>query len=315
MELFAADGHDAGGCERVTGKSGMRPNEGLPRIHGQNGLRVRLDGPQRTRIFWSSGDPVGNEGWSAWQTRLISEILPHVRQFVRVRHALAQSGARNRALGKLIENNDSAIIELDRQGRVRTMNNRGQELLKEGSLLTDQDNRIVAASPIQQAELQGVCNRAAPVYGTSAQSGSLTLRDQDGRIGGVVHAIPTDERSARFRSPEIATVLVIAEAGGSEQEGATELKRRFQLTISEAEIAMALAEGKSLRQIADETNRTKNTVIWHKKHIFTSSESGDRPRSSVSCSAPASARKPGGEKAPHTPATTASKQRRQAVTR
>ena len=24
MELFAADGHDAGGCERVTGKSGMR---------------------------------------------------------------------------------------------------------------------------------------------------------------------------------------------------------------------------------------------------------------------------------------------------
>ena len=27
MELFAADGHDAGGCERVTGKSGMRPVE------------------------------------------------------------------------------------------------------------------------------------------------------------------------------------------------------------------------------------------------------------------------------------------------
>ena len=26
MELFAADGHDAGGCERVTGKSGMRPH-------------------------------------------------------------------------------------------------------------------------------------------------------------------------------------------------------------------------------------------------------------------------------------------------
>ena len=25
MELFAADGHDAGACERVTGKSGMRP--------------------------------------------------------------------------------------------------------------------------------------------------------------------------------------------------------------------------------------------------------------------------------------------------
>ena len=30
MELFAADGHDAGGCERVTGKSGMRPLELRP---------------------------------------------------------------------------------------------------------------------------------------------------------------------------------------------------------------------------------------------------------------------------------------------
>ena len=31
MELFAADGHDAGGCERVTGKSGMRPLTYRPR--------------------------------------------------------------------------------------------------------------------------------------------------------------------------------------------------------------------------------------------------------------------------------------------
>ena len=28
LSLFAADGHDAGGCERVTGKSGMRPARG-----------------------------------------------------------------------------------------------------------------------------------------------------------------------------------------------------------------------------------------------------------------------------------------------
>ena len=35
MELFAADGHDAGGCERVTGKSGMRPNGLLRGIHTQ----------------------------------------------------------------------------------------------------------------------------------------------------------------------------------------------------------------------------------------------------------------------------------------
>ncbi len=33
MELFAADGHDAGGCERVTGKSGMRPRVLRAAVH------------------------------------------------------------------------------------------------------------------------------------------------------------------------------------------------------------------------------------------------------------------------------------------
>ena len=40
MELFAADGHDAGGCERVTGKSGMRPC----RSRGGSGCTVRVWG-------------------------------------------------------------------------------------------------------------------------------------------------------------------------------------------------------------------------------------------------------------------------------
>ena len=43
MELFAADGHDAGGCERVTGKSGMRPAQ------GPAGRPVRLARPSEPR--------------------------------------------------------------------------------------------------------------------------------------------------------------------------------------------------------------------------------------------------------------------------
>ena len=48
MELFAADGHDAGGCERVTGKSGMRP------IRSQD-LTFALLAPARHRSHRSTG--------------------------------------------------------------------------------------------------------------------------------------------------------------------------------------------------------------------------------------------------------------------
>ena len=41
MELFAADGHDAGGCERVTGKSGMRPQDAVQHTSGQDYLKCK----------------------------------------------------------------------------------------------------------------------------------------------------------------------------------------------------------------------------------------------------------------------------------
>ena len=45
MELFATDGHDAGGCERVTGKSGMRPVESAIR----RVINLRIKGAS---IYW-----------------------------------------------------------------------------------------------------------------------------------------------------------------------------------------------------------------------------------------------------------------------
>ena len=52
MELFAADGHDAGGCERVTGKSGMRPVPLLQVPHGWvnvHGHVHQRESPSRNR--------------------------------------------------------------------------------------------------------------------------------------------------------------------------------------------------------------------------------------------------------------------------
>ena len=50
MELFAADGHDAGGCERVTGKSGMRPDAlRIRQPHGDRGVGKAFAGHEAVR--------------------------------------------------------------------------------------------------------------------------------------------------------------------------------------------------------------------------------------------------------------------------
>ena len=48
MELFAADGHDAGGCERVTGKSGMRPSSHVKELALCAFLHHSADGDEKT---------------------------------------------------------------------------------------------------------------------------------------------------------------------------------------------------------------------------------------------------------------------------
>ena len=62
-------------------------NELLPRTETRDGLNVRLDGPDGSRIVWVTADPVRGDGWSAAQVETLQRLLPHLRQFVRVRQA------------------------------------------------------------------------------------------------------------------------------------------------------------------------------------------------------------------------------------
>ena len=55
MELFAADGHDAGECERVTGKSGMRPWEVSSVLNDRQNIivLVRRGTPVSGKATWA----------------------------------------------------------------------------------------------------------------------------------------------------------------------------------------------------------------------------------------------------------------------
>ena len=60
-------------------------NEGLRRLRAQHGVNVRLGEPDGSHIVWVTADPVSPAGWAAPQLALIRALLPHLRQFIRVR--------------------------------------------------------------------------------------------------------------------------------------------------------------------------------------------------------------------------------------
>ena len=68
-------------------------NEALPLGETQNGLNVRLDGPDGSHIGWQAADPVDGDGWSSAQVETIERLLPP-HSSVRAGQAVAGQRAR-----------------------------------------------------------------------------------------------------------------------------------------------------------------------------------------------------------------------------
>ena len=99
-------------------------NEMLPRLRAQDSLNVRLDGLEGLHITWDIADPVTRGGWTTPQLALLSGLLPHIRQFVQVRQALARAEALGASATELLTTSRVGVLHLDRQGRLVAANDR-----------------------------------------------------------------------------------------------------------------------------------------------------------------------------------------------
>ena len=98
----------------------------------QNGLNVRLDGPGGSHIVLSLADSLEPGGWTSAQLAAVRRLLPHVRQFVRVRKTLTDARALGRSLLALPESSRCGVIQLDRNARIVAANDRACGLLRQG---------------------------------------------------------------------------------------------------------------------------------------------------------------------------------------
>ena len=243
-------------------------NEAMARSHGQNSLKVRLAGPDRSRIFWTIADPVGASDWSPDQVDLITRLLPHLRQFVRVRHALADAGALGTSPGKLLGNRRTGVIQLDWHGRIAEANDRARDLLRRGDRLSYRNGALCTPLLAEDTKLQKLLGRALPRYGDRGVSGSMVITRPDGARPAVLHAIPVEDAEMSFRSPRVAALLLIIEPKRPLRLEPDLVAAAFGLTPAESVVAALLAEGSTIRDIARATGREEDTVRWHKKNIF-----------------------------------------------
>ena len=250
-------------------KSSLVFNEALPRAHLQKSLVVRLDGRNGSRIIWAIADPIDGESWPSPQIDMIRRLMPHVRQYVCVRQVLADTGALGASLAALLENTGSAVIQLDRLGRLVAASDRARDLLLRGDGLFDAGGFLFARSPQENAALQKLLGSALPRDGGRGVSGSMTVRRfslPPPRL--VLHVSPVGQSGMDFSAGRVAALVLVVDPEIRARIDPALVAASLGLTAVESQVAAMLAEGRSVREIATATGRKERTIRWHMEQIF-----------------------------------------------
>ena len=244
-------------------------NEGYRRLGARNGLNVHFDDPDGLRLVWAIADPVGTGGWQSERLRLIERLLPHVRQFVRVRQALAAADALGAGLAGLPDSERIGAVRLDRGGRVAEANAPALGILRRGDGLMDRDGVLDAWLPADRSRLRRLVRRALPRWwGEAPVGGSMTVQRPSGRSRLALHVMPVGEAEADFGGRRVAALVLVVDPAHRARIDAARVAVTLGLTPSEGRMSALLAEGQRVSEIAAAAGWSENYVRWLLRQVY-----------------------------------------------
>ena len=191
-------------------------------------------------MSWSLGDPVGAEGWGTSQLALVRRLLPHVRQFVRVRQALVRAQALETTVTTLLENRRIGVVHLDRRGRILAANDRARQLLHHGDGLADRDGVLCTRAPDDQPRLDRLVAAALPSSATVAVSGSMPIRRSSLMPPLVVHVKPVRGPHPDYGVRHVAALVLLIEPGRRQRIDPGLIAATLGLTPGESQVAVVV---------------------------------------------------------------------------
>ena len=243
-------------------------NEILLRSRHQNSLNVRLEVSDDSHITWCLGDPVASDGWGASQIATIRTLLPHIRQFIRVRQTLVRAEARDTSVTALLDNSRIGVLHLDRRGRILEVNDRASSILGQGDGLSDRDGVLCARDAADRLRLERLVASALPAAEAVAVSRSMLVGRGSGAPPLVVHVKPVAVPQPDYGARHTAALILIVEPRNQHRIDPDLVAGTFGLTPMESRVAVWLAQGKSVREMAEATGHTEGSIYWHLKQIY-----------------------------------------------
>ena len=262
-----------------TGAEVLRPNRNteifrdwvVPNKMGDDAMFVRLTTGPAPSCLIINGPMRDHDFATPERIKVMSSLVVHFQQALRVREGLAGLQQTNNDLLAALDALRHAVVVVAPDGVVATLNGPAEDIVRAGDGIGISSGRIVAVAAGRTSRIQRAVKVASGGDATGIRS-STTMRcaRPSGRRPFTLHVLPL-HRTDGLLAPRGALVVVIDPEAGAEPETA-HVRRTLGLTSAEAEVAVRLARGTGLRDIADELSVSLTTVRTHLQHVFTKTD-------------------------------------------
>ncbi|HQR04110.1 MAG: hypothetical protein JSR19_09505 [Proteobacteria bacterium] len=196
-------------------------------------------------------------------------LVPHMTLAVGLQARLHSLESERGLLVGAVEKLSVGSVMLDREGRILWMNEVALRLLAGDHGLHVRDGRLKAGKPAEDAAIQARIRRALDHGRSAGPSVVEALSIGGGRhpaLSVLIRPVAAPEEIGPGPLPEVAVFL--RDGTGRAHASADLIRQLYDLTRAETAIAVHLADGLSLEEIADTLGVQLNTVRVHLRSIF-----------------------------------------------
>ena len=172
------------------------------------------------------------------------------------------------SLAETLDTTGSAIVWLDFRQRVVKSTESAQHVLREAGVSYEINQPMVVQNKREDHEFQQILQHALQPAGATAASGFAIVTRHDGRPPLMLRVTPVSSGGNELSESRIAALVMILDPQYGIEIEPDIVQRALNLTRAEAEVAVYLAQGKTVLQIAQSTNRLESTIRSHVKRIL-----------------------------------------------
>ncbi|MBS0366872.1 MAG: helix-turn-helix transcriptional regulator [Proteobacteria bacterium] len=234
------------------------------------GVDVRDGDRIYARLRVTRGRRAGN--FTAAERRFVERLVPHFDVAMRTHAALDATRMERAIYADAMDHLTLATVVLDASGHVIHTNALAREILKRQDGIALNNDMLTLAHPADSQRLREAIGRAIAASRAASPAIVEVLRARRpsgaGHYGMMIRpAAGSHELETPSFSPAVA-VFISVEDGSVVPAPVQTIRKLFELTHKEAQLALCLANGRSLQEAAGDLGITLNTARAHLRSTF-----------------------------------------------